>query len=92
MDKSVLLVTCRIRNGREYVQPRIFIEYAIGTERFAIHDMAADHAVDRRKLDVGIVVEVDIVVRKKHYETVYKKSKEDDNRKDGRLPQISKWR
>ena len=92
MVKRIFLNVGQIHDRREHVESRIFFEHAIGTKRHAVHNMAANNAIGRRKLDLGIFGKLKVVVNKERDKTVDEKTKKDDYSKNSRLPQISKWR
>jgi hypothetical protein len=47
--------------------------------------MAADNTICRRELDIGIIRKIHFVIDKERDKTVYKETKKDDYRKNGRL-------
>ena len=92
MVKRIFLNIGRIRHRREHIKSCIFFENAVGAKRHTVHDMTANHAIGRRKLYIGIIRKAKVVINKECDKAMNKKTKKDDYRKNGRLPQISKWR
>ena len=74
MEKRIFLVACRICYRRKNVKSCVLFKNAIGTKRFPVHDMAANNAICRRKLDIGIVGKADFVIDKNRDNTVDKET------------------